>query len=310
MLRYAADRRTLGFVAAYFGLVVYTWVWAPDAWWARLPLFLATCALAFIGAVITHNTVHCPAFHSKPANKLFQVVLTLTYGHPVSSYVPGHNMSHHKHTQSRMDVMRTTKTRSRWNLLNLLFFMPRVSGSILKGDFAFTKAMRTRRPRWFRQLALEGVVFLAVSVALVCIDFWGWLFIWQLPHMYAGWGIITMNLLQHDGCDESSQYNHSRNFVGKWLNWWVLNNGYHSIHHHTPGLHWSLAAAAHAEQIRPHIHRNLEQPSLLAYLWKTFGWPGTRTRYDGTPIELPEAGTDASWIPEEIPVDVSLGAEA
>jgi len=54
--------------------------------------------LSFDGAVITHNTMHCPIFHHscKGLNTLVKVLLTLTYGHPVTSYVPGHNLSHHK----------------------------------------------------------------------------------------------------------------------------------------------------------------------------------------------------------------------
>ncbi len=80
-------------------------------------------------------------------NRVFQVVLTLTYGNPVSSYVPGHNLSHHKHTQSRRDVMRTTKTRHRWNLLNGLFFILHVAGPILKGDQRYFKRHVDAQPR-------------------------------------------------------------------------------------------------------------------------------------------------------------------
>jgi len=86
-------------------------------------------------------------------------VLTLTYGHPVSAYVPGHNLSHHKHTQTRRDVMRTTKVRFSSNLLNGLLFMPRVGGDILKADMRYFKAMYRRNPPWFRQMLIEFVVF-------------------------------------------------------------------------------------------------------------------------------------------------------
>lgn len=90
------------------------------------PATILTCWFSFFGAVATHNTVHSPVWKSRTMNRLFQVVLTLTYGHPVSAYVPGHNLSHHKYTQSRKDVMRTSKVRFRWNLLNGLFFMSRL----------------------------------------------------------------------------------------------------------------------------------------------------------------------------------------
>ena len=46
------------------------------------------------------------------------VLLTISYGHPSSTYVPGHNLSHHKYTQSEKDFMRTSKVNFKWNLLN------------------------------------------------------------------------------------------------------------------------------------------------------------------------------------------------
>ena len=159
MLRNRADIRTWGFISTYFGLLALAWALTPAggaAWtsgdiWLGGISFILLCLLAFMGAVTTHNAIHCPIFRSKPLNKAFQVVLTLTYGHPVSSYVPGHNLSHHKHTQSRRDVMRTSKARFSWHLLNLLLFLPQVSRSIMRADAQYTMMMRKRHPRWFKQ---------------------------------------------------------------------------------------------------------------------------------------------------------------
>ena len=312
MLRYRADIKTLIFVAIYFGLVAVQWVYAPRHLALAIPLLVLTCWFSFFGAVATHNTVHAPVFHQRWANRLFQVALTLTYGHPVSAYVPGHNLSHHKHTQSRKDVMRTTKVAYRWNLLNGLLFMSRVGKDIFFADMRYFKAMYRRNPPWFRQMIFEAVVFIGAMAALIALDYKKFLLYVLVPHQYAAWGIITMNLLQHDGCDENSEYNHSRNFVGKLVNWFIYNNGFHSIHHHHPGLHWSLAPEAHAREIAPHIHPNLDQKSLLAYLWRTFGWPGKRETFDGKPYTPPAEGPDEEWIPgpRETPDDVSLGAIA
>jgi fatty acid desaturase len=310
MLRYRADVKTLVFVATYFALVAVQWIVAPRALWIAIPLLVLTCWFSFFGAVATHNTVHCPMFHRRSLNRAFQVVLTLTYGHPVSAYVPGHNLSHHKYTQSRKDVMRTSKVRYRWNLLNGLLFMSRVGRDIFFADMRYFKAMYRRNPAWFRQMILEAAVYLGAMGTLLALDWKKLLLYVVIPHQYAAWGIITMNYLQHDGCDEGSEHNHSRNFVGKLVNWWTYNNGYHTIHHLEPGLHWSLLPEAHARRVAPHIHPNLDQPSLLAYLFRTFLWPGKRLRYDGAPLVVREEGPDEEWIPgpKETPTDVSLGA--
>lgn len=309
MLRYRADVRTLAFVAIYFGLTGYLYLAAP-VWWVAGPLLVVACCFSFFGAVITHNTIHCAVFESRTLNRAFQVVLTLTYGHPVSSFVPGHNLSHHVHTQTRKDVMRTTKMRYRWNLLNGLLFLPRMGPDILRGEFKYMMAMRTRKPAWFRQMLLEYAVLYGLYAALIYFDWQAWLIFVFIPHKYAAFGIVTMNLLQHDGCDADSDFNHSRNFVGSVVNYLTFNNGYHTIHHMKPNLHWSLLPEAHAERVAPHIHPALDQPSLLAYLWRTFGWPGKRLNFDGTPVSLPPEGPDEDWVPgpKATPVNVSLGA--
>jgi fatty acid desaturase len=257
---------------------------------------------------------------------VFQVVLTLSYGHMVSAYVPGHNLSHHKHTQARKDVMRTTKVRFRWHALNGLLFMFTVGPAIVKGEAAYFAAMKKRLPAWFRQMWLERLSLWAMYLTFLGLDLASpalslpfvdgpvpglrfVLYVW-LPHFYAAWGIITMNMLQHDGCDETSPYNHSRNFTGKLVNFFTYNNGYHGIHHLQPGLHWSLAPKAHDDLLKPFQDPRLDEPSLLAYLFRTFVWPGKRLRFDGTPVVLPPLEADEGWVPAPNETPDDLGAIA
>ncbi|MBX3192918.1 MAG: fatty acid desaturase [Labilithrix sp.] len=309
-MRYRADFRTFAFIGIYFALVAIQFVYRPAMLGVGLPLLLATCWFSFVGAVATHNTLHSPVFKKRWLNRAFQCVLTLTYGHPVSAYVPGHNLSHHKHIQTRKDLMRTTKMRFRWNLLNYLFFMPTVSKAILPADMRYFKMMRKHHGPWYRQTLWEwGALGLYVGVMLF-IDWKSFLIYGLLPHQFAAFGIVSMNYLQHDGCDTESDYNHSRNFVGKVLNYLTLNNGYHAVHHMEPGLHWSLLPAEHEKRVKPFIHPALDQASIVLYMWRAFGWPGKRLRYDGEPVVLPEEGPDEEWIPapDKIPADVGLGA--
>jgi fatty acid desaturase len=321
VLRYRADIRPLAFNALYYSLLFGMFA-APTPFVHEVysqPLRLAPYVAAllvlmvtsFQGAVQTHNAVHSPVFKARWMNKVYQGILTCTYGHPVSAYVPGHNLSH-QHTQSRKDIMRTTKARFRWNLLNGLFFFFLTLPAIQKADFTYSGAMRTRHPKWFIQAGAEMVALQSMQITLFLLDWKKALVFWVIPHLYAAWGIVTMNLLQHDGCDENSQYNHSRNFVGSVVNWFTFNNGYHTIHHETPGLHWSLLPKAHAEKIAPHIHPNLDQPSLATYIWDTFVL-GNRRHYDGRPLpvsELPARGKDEAWIPKPEETTNDLGVES
>lgn len=298
MLRHKADLRSLAFVAIFFSLVTVNWVFEmPLA--LRIPLVMLTCVFSFFCAVITHNTVHAPVFRSRILNNLFHHALTLGYGHPVSAYVPGHNLSHHKWMQTRRDVMRTTKLRFRWNLLNQLFFLhhPRVSQAIMKAEVDYLMSVRKTKPRWFRQAMAETVVWLGTYAGLIAIDWKKFLLYVLIPHTYAAWGIVSINYVQHDGCDPDHPYNHSRNITGKLVNWFVFNNGFHGIHHMYPSLHWSLAPQKHAELIAPHIHPNLDQKSLLAFIWRAYVWPGKRLNYLGEPVKIENEGPDEPWIP-------------
>ncbi len=301
MLRYRADRRTLAFVVSYYSLLALAFALplrAPSA----VPLVIALCFNSFFCAVITHNTVHAPIFRSRGWNRFFQVVLTPTYGHPVSMFVPGHNLSHHRYLQQPRDRMRTDKLRFGWNLLNQLFFSSVVGGAIFRDNLDYARAMRVRRPSWFRQLLLETAIFLALMAALIFLDWKKFLVFVFIPHQYAVWGITGVNFIQHEGCDPEHAYNHSRNFTGKWTNWFTFNNGFHGIHHMKPSLHWSLLREAHGQEVSPHIDSRLELPSLARYCWEAYLKPGVRKNYDGTKVVLGPPRKDEPWVPGALAV--------
>jgi fatty acid desaturase len=310
LLRYRADLRTLAFVGFYYALLAFEWLAVPLRPAYVVPLVVLTCVTSWLCAVITHNTLHSPVFTSRRLNKAFQVALSCAYGFPVSEYVPGHNLSHHKHTQKRADLMRTSKAPFRVNILNAFYFFPRVAFDILFQNYRYIAVMKAQMPRWHRQLQLEILCVWSAKAALLLLDWRRGLLFVVVPHLFAVWGITSVNFVQHDGCDADHPYNHSRNFVGKAFNWLTFNNGFHGIHHDQPGLHWSLTQAAHYERIHGHIHPALEQRSLAVYLFKTFIYPGQRLRYDGKPVVLPAEGPDEEWIPKSIAAAVSdLGAE-
>jgi fatty acid desaturase len=310
VLREKADRRTITFVVVYFGLLITGY--ATDLTLATgLPLTVALCLMSFFCAVATHNTVHAPIFHSKALNRVFQATLTVCYGHPVSAYVPGHNLSHHRYTQTARDIMRTNKLRFRWNLLNQLMFSTVVGPAIFKANADYVRAMRKQRPAWFRQFCVETAVYLTFLIALFVLDWQKFLLFVLIPHQYAAFGIMGINFVQHDGCDPDDTYNHSRNFTGKLINWFTFNNGYHGIHHMHPSLHWSKLPEAHARELRPHLHPQLDRSGLLPYLIEAYVWPGKRMRYDGTPVVLPPAVADEAWFQARETFDpTDLGAIA
>lgn len=296
-MRYKEDRRTLAFVAIYFALA-YTgfFLYQTTSWWVLAPMLVGACIMCFCCAVIVHNTVHSPVFVHKTMNKIFQYVLSVAYGYSVSAFVPGHNFSHHKETQTLRDSMRTTKARFRWNFLNQALFFFLVTTDVLVQEIRWVKKMYREKPTWFYQWLGETLLTNAVRFAALIYDWQaGLIFIW-LPHFYAVWGIVGTNIWQHDGTDQSHPYNHSRTFTGPLLNFFTCNNGYHGAHHDRPGLHWSLLPEYHRKHIAPYIHPNLNRVSLFQFLWEHNIYPGKRLDYLGNPIVLPPYEKDEDWI--------------
>ena len=303
ILRYKADYRTFVFIIAYFlisygGFICYYLYPEMRTIGIMLPWFVLTCLSSFSCAIIVHNTIHSPIFYDKTHNKLFQFVLSLAYGYSVSAYVPGHNFSHHKETQSAKDNMRTSKARFKWHFLNQLLFFFIVTPDLLKAEKKFVAKMKTDKKEWFNQWKAEMILVHSIRIGILFVNLPAALiFIW-IPHIYAAWGVVGTNLWQHDGCDNNDKYNHSRTFKGSLLNYFLFNNGYHGAHHDRPSTHWSLLPAYHEKYIAPHIHPNLNQESMLIYMLKAYIYPGKRVNYDGSTYVLEDPIKDEDWVSE------------
>lgn len=177
--------------------------------------------------------------------------------------------------------MRTTKVRYSWNLLNgLLFFWHVVLSGNADDKLYFEAQARLNRPI-VKQRRLEEIAVWTATVALVLLDWRRWIWFALLPQFYAKYCILSLNFLQHDGCDMSSKFNFARNFTGQTLNYFCFNNGYHTVHHLHPGLHWSVLPQKHEELIASHIAPSLEHRNILVYMWRSFIYPGLRLDYKG-----------------------------
>ncbi|KAF5562337.1 hypothetical protein FNAPI_3233 [Fusarium napiforme] len=288
-MRHNEDIRCIVSTFLFFLVFVITWHYfsSPLAGgWVSLILWLSLFQLSFMGAVTTHNAIHLPVFWSRSWNNFYQICLSLQYGGAVTVFIPGHNLSHHKYPQQARDVMRTTKVRYSWNLLNGLLFFWHVVLSGNKDDKLYFEAQaRLNRPI-VRQRRREEIAVWGTTAVLILIDWRRWIWFALLPQFYAKYCILSLNFLQHDGCDMSSKYNFARNFTGKTINYLCFNNGYHTVHHLYPGLHWSVLPEKHQELIGPHIAESLESSDMLVYIWKSFIYPGLRVDYTGRPLVI------------------------
>ena len=81
--------------------------------------------------------------------------------------------------------------------------------------------------------------------------------------------VLILNYLQHIGADEESEWEHSRDVLSPVMNFLLFNNGYHTVHHEHPGLHWSALPAKHAE-IRHKLNPVLIERSFWWMILRTY----------------------------------------
>jgi fatty acid desaturase len=266
LVRHPAEWRQVGIVGVYLGLLSLMF-FAP-AWRHPVPFVLA-CLLSFLNAVVIHNHMHRGIFHSRRLNLIWRCVLSFGALYPASANVPAHNLVHHHFADDgQPDWADPSHVRFRWHLLNLIHFPNIVGPNTFAGVGRWAKV--TKQQGFVRQYVTELAVAFGLTGAALLYDFWGALLFIVLPQLYGARCILRINLIQHDATDPSSEWNHSRNFVGRWFNWIMCNNGYHTIHHNRAGLHWSELAEAHRREVKPHIEPRLDEPSMILYLLRTF----------------------------------------
>lgn len=106
-MKHHEDIRQLGCTALFCVVFVLTWLSFTSPFsggLTSLVAWLSLFQLSFMGAVATHNAIHTPVFRIRSLNNLYQIALSLQYGFPVSVFIPGHNLSHHKYPQQAKDL--------------------------------------------------------------------------------------------------------------------------------------------------------------------------------------------------------------
>jgi fatty acid desaturase len=272
MLKYVADVRTLYFCALCLMSYVLQWRYrhTPDeSYIVFCVLETVTSLQSFQQAVSVHNFCHVKSFTNERFNRAFAVLLTLLSGAPSSLFVPGHVETHHRAPESEIDATRTTQVSYTHKWMNLLFFFPTVLPRIIKNDWKYMDTQRKKCSALYKQYVLEHVVFNVTLFLLMVADWQKMLCVYFMPTLFGKGMIVTLNLLQHGGCDTTTKYNGARNFTGSVLNFFFFENGFHQVHHMYPGLHWSCVRKKH-DEMRHHIHPELLQDNIVRFIWKTY----------------------------------------
>jgi fatty acid desaturase len=273
--RVRADYRALLWVFVLMPAVAVTQLLRPSL---AVFLFPLSLYLAYSAAVLAHNHNHVRVFTNKAMNGLYSSTLSFFYGYPTFAWIPTHNENHHRFRNGPGDVAATSryaKEGTAWAALTYFFWSAAQQAPLTA---RYLRRARARSFALYVSLLSQYVVVygghalvLAWSIhthgaklgTLVYLSALG------IPAVFALWGIIFTNYVQHDRTDSTSTWDHSRNFTSRWMNFLLFDNGFHTVHHERPGLHWSKARAEH-EKIAHHIDPRLNESSIFDYAWKAY----------------------------------------
>lgn len=236
---------------------------------AFVPLYTLQLLMAVTVSVMVHNHQHLPMWKQKALNIFTDNWLTAFYGFPIFAWIPTHNSNHHVHVNKEPDYTRTYQVTEKNNLLTLVTY-PTLSGmKQQKAVFNYMVELwgQNRRKFWFHMLQVGSM--LAIIVVALLIDWRKALWYVIIPQQISLYSVLIFNYVQHIHADEESEYNHSRNITGWWLNFVLLNNGFHTAHHISPGIHWSKLAEKHQE-IAHKIDPRLNERSFFWYIFRTY----------------------------------------
>ncbi|HEY8944446.1 MAG TPA: fatty acid desaturase [Polyangiaceae bacterium] len=296
--RYSSDYRTVLWMLVFAPGVMLAQFIRPELI-GELTVFSLYFGVA--AAVIAHNHNHSPTFEKKSANAWFGKWLSIFYGYPTFAWIPTHNLNHHKLVNKPGDATITWRFTNRHNVLvaATYFFVSAFYQRIPTTQFiARAKENNPKLYKMIRgQYVFWGVGHLSLFAAAVALHGLSlgthvWVFAVLLPALFALWTVHLFNYEQHVHTDPWSDYNHSRNFVGKTLNFLLFNNGYHTAHHENAGLHWSELPKLDAE-LAPHMHPALREKSVWWYWFRQYVLapfvPSLGTKQIGrAPFDTPE----------------------
>lgn len=263
MLKFKADFKTIVYIIVTTSLFAVQWNFG-FYWW----LYFIYLHFSVAVAVIVHNHTHISIWKNKWLNLLTNGWLTVFYGVPVFTWTPTHQRNHHRYNNKPGDSSITYRHFNDNHLLSLLTY-PTSAGvfQLKESILPYLKHIKINdRQKWIECMA--EVAFLTVwNIGFLIVDWQKALLFVIIPQQVASFTVFVFNYVQHVHADEHSKYNHSRNFL--WVNFFLFNNGYHTIHHEKPNLHWSELKWEH-EKVAHLIHPSLIQKSFWGYMFKTY----------------------------------------
>lgn len=272
-LKYARDWQSLLYMSVFPAIVAWQWFYGFSIGLYAILLFLTLG----IG-VIHHNHTHLRMWHSKRANRITDLLVTLLQGHPSCVFYPTHVANHHRYKHGELDTARTYQfSDGDTNCLSGYLLHPfQAIGVLYPCVYRWLGRLHRYRPGVWRYCLRQYALWLLLWATLLSINPGKAMLFVIIPQLHGLHWLLATNYLQHAHADGSAQgrrpdpcFAYARNFAG-WVNPLLFNIGLHTAHHEHSRAHWSQLTHLHASRYRARIHPALLERGLMIYMLRTF----------------------------------------
>ncbi|WP_413943621.1 fatty acid desaturase family protein [Bdellovibrio sp. HCB-162] len=268
-MKHLSDIRSLIFLSLTWTFQLFVVLSPKDTFsiGALVGLFLLNIVLVLQASLINHNHRHCGIFTSAFLNRLVDRLISLILISPSTRLHAVHMFNHHTHYQSGEKDWASYKlaTKHSSGFLRSLEYLKKSSQEMTKNRPTLNLPTDLRKNQ-----KVERILVLLYVIALLYVNPLMTLF-WLLPSCVIGLFLLLLaNLVNHDNCDLQSEFNHSRNFLSSFENWFFCNNGYHTAHHLKPAMHWSKYPEFHKRELMEKVAPELNKGSLFIYSLKNY----------------------------------------
>jgi fatty acid desaturase len=214
---------------------------AAGNWYVAAPLMVLLSLLTLSLTIgILHMHTHRPLFVSRRLNRMIDVMCCLAGGLTAVDMREVHIINHHRYNDGPLDI---TSTEGREHGLRAVWYWLTYSAHIHRHTTRMLFAAKVSAERRKRRHAyLVDVALLVVFLGILAgfADTTRLFLFYVIPFVlvqvnagYFGW--LTHGPARGFDDDPSK----SVNTVGNVLNFLTFNQGYHSVHHRYPGIHWT-----------------------------------------------------------------------
>ena len=187
---------------------------------------------------VMHMHCHRPLFTKHSLNRVVELFLCFPSMLSATEMTVLHVHHHHRYNDGPKDVTTTIGFEGGWKAI---WYWIRY-GWVVKGFTIREIFKSSARPRWKEkrgEFIFDISLCMSVVIAIALIDFDIALYYYFIPIVISHITFGYFSWLTHAPARRKGKERESINNVNNALNFLIFNQGYHSIHHARPGIHWS-----------------------------------------------------------------------